>query len=92
MVEIECRRYSRSQAQRPVGVRSGGEVGVGKDEGCDRSPEGVVCCADSRKAASMAGQVICFVSDLGRGGGCWAAVPAVGCRGEWGDVEVEEGV
>lgn len=47
-------------------MRSGGEVGVGKDEECDRSPEGVVCCADSRKAPSVAGQVICFVSDLGR--------------------------
>ena len=70
IVEIECLIYSRSQVQRPVGMRSSGKVGLGKDEGCDKSPEGVVCCADSRKDLSMAGQVICFVSDLGwRGGG-----------------------
>ena len=50
-------------------MHSSGKVGLGKDEGCDKSPEGVVCCADSRKDLSMAGQVICFVSDLGLGVG-----------------------
>lgn len=72
---------------------SGGKVGLVKDEGCDRSPEGVACCAESRKDPSMAGQVICFVSDL-----CWGwrwglgSCPSCGAQGRVGDVEVEERV
>lgn len=97
MVELECLRNSRSQAQRPVGddFRWEGGAGawrvLGKDEGQDRSADGAICCADSRKDPSMAGRVICVVSDLRAGWGeaGQAAVLAVGCRGERGDAEVE---
>lgn len=61
-------------------MRSGGKVGLVKDEGYDRSPEGVVCCAESRKDPSMAGQVICFVSDL-----CWGVEVGTGQLSQlWG--------
>ena len=66
-------------------MHSSGKVGLGKDEGCDKSPEGVVCCADSRKDLSMAGQVICFVSDLGWGVGVGTgSCPSCGVQGRVG--------
>lgn len=59
------------------------EGGAVKDEGCDRSPEGVACCAESRKDPSMAGQVICFVSDL-----CWGVEVGTGQLSQlWGAEE-----